>query len=369
MLKNGKPVVLIITPSLNPLDNISGISSASRLLAQEIQEYQYLPLIVGKKDTKARGLSRLPDLAATFIRLCRIKHVDLVHFNLGLEPRSLIRDIFLYRMLLLRRIPVVLHIHGGRYMNRQAGIFGYLISFFLQKANAVIVLSNKEKSFLLTNYPETNARKIEVIPNAVAMPEISMDEKDFQSDLSILFLGRMDRAKGLGKIAGALKGLEEKGIPFTFRLCGTGPDKDWFIHQLAPGLRGCVQDMGLVSGKRKQEALQASHIYLLPSDFEGLPFSLLESMANYVVPVVSPVGSIPLAVNEKNGRLVSSADEIVKAVCELNADRDLLRSLAEMARKTVEAEYSVSQFRDRIKAVYHALGLARCVRLENPGTV
>jgi glycosyltransferase involved in cell wall biosynthesis len=356
MVKSENPVILIITPSLNPLDNISGISSVSRLLVQEVKEYQYLPFIVGKKDTKRRGLSWLLNLASTFIRLCRIKHVDLIHFNLGLEPRSLIRDVFLYRVLLVKRIPVVLHIHGGRYMNRQSGIFGYFISFFLQKANVVIVLSKKEKSFLLANYPKTNGRKIEVIPNAIVMPGISIEEKDFQSDLSILFLGRIDQAKGLGKIATALKGLKEKGIPFTFRLCGVGPGKDWFMHQLSPGLHDCIQDMGLVSGARKQLALRASHIYLLPSDFEGLPFSLLESMANYVVPMVSPVGSMPLAVNERNGRLVSSADEIVKAVCELNADRGLLRSLSEMSRKTVEAEYSVSQFTDRIKAVYQAVG-------------
>jgi glycosyltransferase involved in cell wall biosynthesis len=316
-----------------------------------MKEYQYVPFIVGKKDTEKRGFSWLLNQMSIFIRLCRIKHIDLIHFNLGLEPRSLIRDIFLYRILLIKRIPVILHIHGGRYMNRQSEIFKYLIHYFLQKANVVIVLSNKEKSFLLANYPKVNIHKIEVIPNAIVIPKVSIEDKDFQSDLSILFLGRIDQAKGLDKIAMALMKLKNQRVPFTFYLCGVGPDKERFIHMLSPDLHTCIKDMGLVSGMQKQLVLQASHIYLLPSDFEGLPLSLLESMANFVVPMASPVGSIPIVVNEKNGRIVSSVEDIVKAICELNANRDLLRSLSEMSRKTIEKEYSVPQFIDCIKAI------------------
>jgi glycosyltransferase involved in cell wall biosynthesis len=351
MEQNDKPSILIITPSLNPSDNISGISSISRLLVREAKEYRYIPFIVGKKDAEKRRLSWLFHQISAFTRLCRIKRTDWVHFNLGLEPRSLLRDIFLYGAILAKHIPVVLHIHGGRYMNRQPGAFKYLISFFLRKADTIIVLSRKEKLFLQTNYPKIPGRRIEVIPNAVLMPEMSPEEKDYRSDLSILFLGRITWAKGLRKIAPALEGLKEKGVPFTFYLCGVGPDKEAFMHMLSPSLHDCIKDMGLVSGARKQQILKASHLYWLPSDFEGLPLSLLESMAHFVVPMVTPVGSIPQVVNEKNGRLVSSAEDLIQAVCELNADRDLLRSLSETARKTVEETYSPSRFIARIRAV------------------
>jgi glycosyltransferase involved in cell wall biosynthesis len=352
MEKENSPVVLIITPSLNPSDNISGISSVVRLLIQEMKGYQYRPFIIGKKDTETRGLSWFLRLISAFVRIWRTGDMDMVHFNLGLEPRSLFRDIFLFVPLCLKHIPIILHIHGGRYMNRQPGVWRRLICFFLQKADAVVVLSDKEKSFLQVNYPETDGRKIEVIPNAIVVPEISMEEKDFHSELSLLFLGRIIREKGLEKIAGALKILKEKGVSFSFYLCGAGPDKEWFMQMLPACLHGHIKDTGVVSGAEKQRVLLDSHIFLLPSFSEGLPVALLESMAYFTVPVVSPVGSIPLVVNEGNGKMVSSAEEMAEAICELDADRDLLRSLAGMSHKTMADACSIPQFIARFKAVY-----------------
>ncbi|MDR2388503.1 MAG: glycosyltransferase family 4 protein [Tannerellaceae bacterium] len=354
MENNNRPVVLIITPSLNASDNISGISSVSQLLIQEIKGYRYIPFIIGKKDAEKRGLSWFFRLTSAFVRIWTVKQVDLVHFNLAFEPKSLLRDIFLFVPVCLKRIPLVLHLHGGRYMNRQPGLFWKpLIGFFLQKAHAIVVLSEKEKSFLQTNYPKINEGKIKVIPNAIVIPEIRMEEKDFHSDLSLVFLGRIIREKGLEKIAGALKELKDQNVSFTFHLCGAGPDKDWFMQMLSPGLHDCIKDVGVVSGAQKQAVLQASHIFLLPSHFgEGLPVALLESMAHFVVPIVSSAGSIPLVVNERNGRRVSSASEIAEAVSELNANRDLLRSLAENAHQTMREAYSIPQFTARFKAVY-----------------
>ncbi|MDR1918951.1 MAG: glycosyltransferase family 4 protein, partial [Tannerellaceae bacterium] len=236
-----------------------------------------------------------------------------------------------------------------------AGVFRPLIRLFLRRADVVIVLSEIEKAFLQTHYPSLPADKIKVIPNAVALPALPEGGKDFQAELAILFLGRIDWAKGLGRIAAALECLSKQDIPFRFYLCGVGPDKARFIQMLTAEVRSRVRDLGLVYGERKQAVLQASHIYLLPSDFEGLPLSLLECMSYGLVPVVSAVGSMPLVVKETNGCLVSTVEEIVAAISRLHADRDRLRALSQAARLAIEAGYSDQPFLRRMQSVNNSL--------------
>lgn len=345
MLVSNKLNILIITPSLNPQENISGISTISSLLIQNNKEYNYIPFIVGKKDKQKRGVYWLFNLFKNlfYISFFSNEKLRLVHFNLGLEPKSLIRDILLFFILWIRSAPVILHIHGGRFMNCKAGIFKPIINFFLKKAKTIIVLSDLEKEFLQKNYTKVDSCKINVIPNAVDFPEYIEEKKDFKDKLSFLFLGRIDKAKGLAKIADALKIMKSKQIPFVFNLCGVGPDKDYFLKLLAD-VQSDVKDFGLVYGNLKKELMMKSHVFILPSDFEGLPLSLLESMGYGMVPVVSPVGSIPNVVNSCNGRLASTIEEIVDAVTELNSDRDMLESLSYAARQTIEKHYSITKF-------------------------
>lgn len=346
--------VLIITPSLDPKDNISGISTITNLVVEKNNKYQYVPFIVGKKDNDKRGFLWLLNLLITPFRLLffEVNNIDIVHFNLGFEPKSLIRDSFLLRIITLRSLPLILHIHGGRFMNRTSrGLYKRIINLFLNKAKKIIVLSDGARDFLLQNNPWLDKDKIVVIPNSIVLPDYKISEKDYSSVLSILYLGRIDKAKGLSKIAESLTVLKNKGIPFHFNLCGVGPDKEWFLSLLSSDIKSGIHDMGLVFGEKKDELLKASHLFLLPSDFEGLPLALLESMGNYVVPVVSPVGSIPDVVNKENGRLVTSVNEIVEALEELNNNRTLLTSLAQKSHEMVENKYSVDKFVEQINQV------------------
>lgn len=361
MKKQNIKKVLIITPSLDPKENISGISTITNIVIEENKEFQYIPFFVGKKDNEKRGIAWLFNLLFMPFRLLffEINNIDIVHFNLSFEPKSLIRDFFLLKIIALRSIPVILHIHGGRFMNRPAdGVYKKIIGSFLRKAERIIVLSDREKSFLLDNYNSLNKEAVVIIPNAIILPDYNISEKNYLSTLSILFLGRVDKAKGLDKISKSLFFLKEKGVDFDFYLCGIGPDKNWFLNMFPLDILDRIHDEGLVYGETKCTLLKKAHVFLLPSDFEGLPLALLECMSNYIVPVVSPVGSIPNVVNETNGRIVTNVEEITEAIIDLNNDRSTLISLAEMSRETVEEKYSVFSFIQRLNEVYlFVLGL------------
>ena len=83
--------------------------------------------------------------------------------------------------------------------------------------------------------------------------------------------------------------------------------------------------------------------------------SLLECMSYGVVPVVTPVGSIPGVVkNGENGIFigVKDSDSIVKVVLNLNNNRNLVEKLGENARNTIFQNFSPQAYVKKLNEIY-----------------
>lgn len=93
----------------------------------------------------------------------------------------------------------------------------------------------------------------------------------------------------------------------------------------------------------------------MPTYFEGLPMSLLECMSYGVVPVITPVGSIPEVVVDGNNGLfinVKDTDCIVEAIRKINSDRNLLNRLSVNARNTIFSKFSTLQYISQLNHIY-----------------
>ena len=93
----------------------------------------------------------------------------------------------------------------------------------------------------------------------------------------------------------------------------------------------------------------------MPTYFEGLPMSLLECMSYGVVPVITPVGSIPEVVVDGNNGLfikVKNTDSIVDAISKINSDRNLLNRLSVNARNTIFSKFSTQQYINQLNRIY-----------------
>jgi colanic acid/amylovoran biosynthesis glycosyltransferase len=132
---------------------------------------------------------------------------------------------------------------------------------------------------------------------------------------------------------------------------GSGPDE--------PSVAKIVSDAdgtnplklgGRVDPENIMDILQEGHIFVLLSDFEGLPVSLMEAMAAGLVPVCLNIRSgVPeLVVNNKTGLLVSDrSDDFVMAIRKLRSNPDLWKKLSRAARNKIESEYSYKVAADR----------------------
>ena len=114
--------MLITSPSLDSQKNIGGISSVTGFIIDNNSKYNYRHFELGKHDRENRGIFwflRIIKAWFSWFFLMIVKRNMLIHFNVALEERSLIRDfplILFSRMLGKRQ---VIHLHGGELLNKE----------------------------------------------------------------------------------------------------------------------------------------------------------------------------------------------------------------------------------------------------------
>lgn len=118
--------------------------------------------------------------------------------------------------------------------------------------------------------------------------------KSLASPVRLLFVGRVEHAKGAGRVLRILRSLKNRGVPARLRVAGDGPERPGLEGEAARlGLGADVEFLGALPRANLSGVYADSDILLLPSSSEGWPKVLSEGMAFGAVPIASDVGSIP----------------------------------------------------------------------------
>ena len=180
------------------------------------------------------------------------------------------------------------------------------------------------------------------------------------SELQLLFLGRLDAAKGLYELLDAVGLLVRGGRQMRLVIAGDGPEEAGLRSRIADlKLQPRVELAGARFGVDKQTLLSQAHVFVLPSYSEGLPYALLEAMAAGVAPVVSSVGAVPDVVGYgEHGLLVAPRNigQLVYALARLHDDRGLLARLGAAARARIAERYGLERFARSFARVYRQAG-------------
>lgn len=142
-----------------------------------------------------------------------------------------------------------------------------------------------------------------------AAAELSKD-KALKEPLELIFVGRLEDAKGVPRIIQLAKLLADTPVDFHLSLIGDGPQRSAYQAQVA---RAALQKrVSFVGWKRRAEIndyYAKAHFILMPSDSEGWPKVLSEAMAFGAVPLASDVSSIPQVLNKTGaGKALPPAD-------------------------------------------------------------
>ena len=208
--------------------------------------------------------------------------------------------------------------------------------------------------------PEFARVAVAHLPYGVPMcPAAELPVREPAAPLRILYLGRLGREqKRVHLFPDILRQLQDSGMPFHWTIAGDGGERAFLEARMKSRPPGqTVSFTGSVDYAAVPGVLQQHDIFLLASDYEGLPLSLLEAMGHGLVPVVSDLPSgIAEVVDDTNGLRVP-VDQLAgyaQAILHLHQHRDELAAKAAAARVRVEQDFSVAAMTDRWLAVLPA---------------
>jgi glycosyltransferase involved in cell wall biosynthesis len=345
------------------------MSSVVSFIMSHNDSCSYMNFTLGKADREARRAKWLINLVVQYSKwACLIvtEERSMVHFNLAMDRRGVIRDIPLIMATRLFRRRLVVHIHGGEFLSgcEMPGWLKLILRVALAKG-PVIVLSELERTVVSCNVPKA---RIVVLPNSIDLSEARGFERTSSGDaaLTILFLGRITEDKGIVTIYQALETSRNRGVRFRFVMAGAGPDQDLYVRKFRELLGKDFEFAGAVAGSEKTRLLKKCNVFVLPSMYEGMPMALLESMAFGLVPITTNVGSIPEVVRDGYSGIIvnwQSPEEIADAVKRLSADGEQLKTLGRNARQRIFEYCSPERYVRQLNAVYsydEHINIPRC---------
>jgi glycosyltransferase involved in cell wall biosynthesis len=222
--------------------------------------------------------------------------------------------------------------------------------------NAVVCVSDRIKQRVAELNPLIGGDRAYIIHNSSVRDQDIVHEKSFDSTkLRLIYTGRLVQyQKRVLDFVDLADSLDRTGAPYQLTLIG---DFAHTAHGNAEALfytraKGHLEDGRIVLKGRMAridifEQLCNHDVFLLLSDFEGLPLSVIEAMARGCVPVVAEMESgIPeIITNGENGLIVSGRvyDEWARLLIDIWKDQERLLRMSQSAREVVRKRFTVEQ--------------------------
>lgn len=230
-------------------------------------------------------------------------------------------------------------------------IFYDAISPYANCMDAAVGISVKIADRLAAMDAFKNTAKLCLL-HGVSMPPAAEPRGKTRTPLRIIYLGRiMNPQKRVHLFPRILADLRDSGIPFEWTIAGEGDQR----VQLEQAMLSNNQEQKIIFKEsipngEVSRLLEQQDIFLLASDAEGLPISLLEAMGHGLVPVISDLESgIRDVVDSSNGMLVpvNQTAGYAQAIIHLHQHREEMAAKSAAARARVERDFSVAAMTDR----------------------
>jgi glycosyltransferase involved in cell wall biosynthesis len=302
-----------------------------------------------------RQISPWRDLLALWrlTQLFRQQQFDVVH---SVTPKAGLIAMLAAR---LAGTPVRIHIYTGQVWVTQRGAFRWLLKsmdkLIARLATKVLADSASQRQFLLDEGVVT-AEQSSVLacgsisgvdiarfrPDAAVRARIRQELGIPQDDLVFLFLGRLNRDKGVLDLARAFAGIAAD-YPDAHLLL-VGPDEGNLLPALAELTAGCAAQVHQVGyAARPEDYMAAVDVFCLPSYREGFGTVVIEAAAAGIPAIATRIYGVVDAVEEgRTGLLFPPRDiaALQACLCEMADDPARRRQLGAQARLRAQADFS-----------------------------
>lgn len=283
------------------------------------------------------------------------KNISIAHLHTA-ERGSFFRKAILVRTFKLFGVKTVMHHHAAEFEQFYKELSERkkkYVNHTLEMVDVNIVLSKNLISMITNKAPKA---RVEVLYNAVSVPK--SNEYDLDTN-HILFLGRLGKRKGTYDLLQAIKNIDNK-IPekYKFDLCGDGEIDEVKKKIKELQLEKRIDFVGWVDIEKKKEILRKVCINVLPSYNEGLPMSILETMALGIPNIATNIASIPEVIEDGiNGFLIKPGDvyALSESILALINNRLLRNQFSEKSYELIKNRFSLDVNIAHLKEIYQEI--------------
>ena len=278
-------------------------------------------------------------LASKMVEVAEYEKLDLFHVHYAIPHAS---SAYLAKEMLKEKsdVKIITTLHGTDIT--LVGLepsFLPLVKFSIEKSDGVTAVSRFLKEKTITNYDIE--KDIQVIPNFVDI-DLFKPKKDCSFKKNIAAKGEKilvhtSNFRQVKRVPDTIRIFEhvQKEIPSKLILVGDGPDRsecERIVRQLE--LVDKVKFLGKQEGLT--EILNASDVFLIPSQSESFGLAALEAMACGIPVVSSSVGGLPeLIGHNESGYIaeIGDIDRMTKYVIELLTNEKKYSIFSQNARE------------------------------------
>jgi len=234
----------------------------------------------------------------------------------------------------------------GRALFRAAALFSH----------GIVSVCPEMDTFLRARFFLPGLRRF-VVDNGIDLaPFLAVPARHSREEVVFGFAGRMAPEKNHRVLIEAFGLLRRRNSHVRLRLLGGGP--------LEPELKQKIHNQGLFEaiefcgfGHDVPGFLKGLDVYVLPSDFEGLPLSLLEAIASGLPVVATAVDGVPRVVESTDSGWLcppNNPDALMAAMEAAMVCPDR-RERVERSRRLVEQRFSAERMANDYERVYAEL--------------
>ncbi|HRH30750.1 MAG TPA: glycosyltransferase [Candidatus Paceibacterota bacterium] len=305
-----------------------------------------------------------------------------IYYKNSYNPFNLLKAIFLTRKEIKKFNPDMLHLNSGG-----AGFFGRLANVGLRSKvvftahgwsftdgtplfrriialiaeNLItpftdkIICVSENDARLAKNKLIFSTSKIEVIHNGVEIKTQTANQENINK-IKILFVGRLERPKMPVVILRSLMRLtDEERKFFNVSIIGFGSQEKLLLDFINKNDLINLVTIRKVNFEAVYEECLSSNLFILPTEWEGFPMTIIGAMSAGLPVLASNVGGIKEVVDSSVGKLLSKGNdelEIVQVLRNILLDKKWLSVCGQNARKRILDNFSEEEMCNKVWKIY-----------------
>ena len=263
------------------------------------------------------------------------------------------------------KIKVLYTPHAFSYLSAKSKLKRFLflmVEKILRTKNTIILATSTSEKNQAIHTVGFDQKKVFVLENAIDKNTIGEDknlEKTLKGKTYICTVGRPSFQKNLEMLIRAFEAVAQNNCKVHLFIIGAGeysPRKDKIIQMINKrNLNNRATILPWVSRKQVQTYIKNAKLYVSSSRYEGMPYSVIESMALSTPCILTNVdGNRDLVIDKKSGFLVEVDDDVKMAnkIISLLTESKLRNKFALQAKKLFAQNHLLSDYLQKLTTHY-----------------